>query len=57
MDYRRIAAVERGTLHQSFLSAECKTGGTEARDSDRSPTSNRAGGGNLCLEAGDAQSA
>jgi SET domain-containing protein len=27
MDHRRLAAMEPGTLHQSFLSAECKTGG------------------------------
>jgi hypothetical protein len=53
MDYRRLAAMEPGTLHQSFLSAECKAGGTEGRDRDRCIASNRAGGGNyLRLWAG-----
>ena len=40
MDHRRLTAMERGTLHQSFLPTECKTSGTEGRDSDRSTVSN-----------------
>src|SRR6516165_2783832 len=46
MDHRRLAAMEPGTLHQSFLSAECKTSRTPGRDRDRGSAPNRAGGGN-----------
>src|SRR5215467_5009622 len=35
MDHRWLAAMERGPLHQSFLSAECKTSRTKGRDRDR----------------------
>src|SRR6516165_5653389 len=46
MDHRWLAAMERGPLHQSFLSAECKTSRTKGRDRDRGTTANRARGGN-----------
>src|SRR6516164_11591959 len=46
MDHRRLAAMEPGTLHQSFLSAECKTNRTPGRDRDCGFAPNRAGGGN-----------
>jgi hypothetical protein len=53
MDHRRLAAMERRTLHQSFLPIECKASGTQGRDSDRGTAANRAGGGNyLRLWAG-----
>jgi hypothetical protein len=46
-------APERGTLHQSFLSAECKASGTQRRYRVRGIAANRAGGGNyLRLRAG-----
>src|SRR5262252_6954751 len=46
MDHRWLAAMERGPLHQSFLSAECKTNWTKGRDRDRGTTPNRARRGN-----------
>jgi hypothetical protein len=53
MDHRRLAAMEPGTLHQSFLSAERKTSRTQRRYRDRGTTPNRAGGGDyLRLWAG-----
>src|SRR5262249_15490367 len=38
--------MERCPLHQSFLSAECKTSRTKGRDRDRGTTPNRARRGN-----------
>jgi hypothetical protein len=53
MDHRRLAAMEPGTLHQSFLSAERKTSRTQRRYRDRGTTPNGAGGGDyLRLWAG-----
>src|SRR5215469_17494557 len=46
MDHRWLAAMERGPLHQSFLSAECKTSRTKGRDRDHGITPNRARRGN-----------
>jgi len=42
-DHRRLAAMERGALHQSFLPAEYKTSGTQGQDRDRSTAPNRGG--------------
>src|SRR5436309_2237338 len=43
---RWLTAMERCPLHQSFLSAECKTSRTKGRDRDRGTTPNRARRGN-----------
>src|SRR5262249_1350307 len=46
MDHRWLATMERGPIHQSFLSAQCKTSRTKGRDHDRGTTPNRARRGN-----------
>ena len=46
MDHRWLAAMERGALHQSFLRAKCKAGGTQRRDRDRGIAPDRARGRN-----------
>src|SRR4029077_2407445 len=45
MDHRRLAQTEPGPLHQSFLSAECKTSRTQTRDRDRGSAPTPARGG------------